>query len=214
MEREICARAVEDALPELTPTNSMTRPSSAACAARSRAIKTILTAARRRDRLRAAAMSEPPKPTERETRARQPRAPDRPHRQRHRASPVARKKTVVVEVVRRFRDPVYGKYVKSRKQATTRTTRRNEYRTNDLVEIRESRPLSRTKRWVAVRLHRPPRGGLAMIQTGNQSSTSPTTAAPSRVQCIRVLGGTRRRYAGARRRHRRRRARKRCRTPR
>ena len=39
------------------------------------------------------------------------------------------KKTVVVEVERRFRDPVYGKYVKSRAQATTRTTKKNEYRT-------------------------------------------------------------------------------------
>ena len=40
--------------------------------------------------------------------------------------------------------------------STTRTTRRNEYRTNDLVEIRESRPLSRTKRWVVMRLLKRP----------------------------------------------------------
>jgi small subunit ribosomal protein S17 len=60
-------------------------------------------------------------------------------------------KTVVVEVVNRFRDPVYGKYVKRRKRFHAHDEK-NEYRTSDLIEIRESRPLSKTKRWVAVRL--------------------------------------------------------------
>jgi small subunit ribosomal protein S17 len=60
-------------------------------------------------------------------------------------------KTVVVEVVNRFRDPVYGKYVKRRKRFHAHDEKQ-EYRTSDLIEIRESRPLSRTKRWVAVRL--------------------------------------------------------------
>jgi small subunit ribosomal protein S17 len=60
-------------------------------------------------------------------------------------------KTVVVEVVTRYRDPVYGKYVKNRKRFHAHDEN-NEYRTSDLIEIRESRPLSRTKRWVAVRL--------------------------------------------------------------
>jgi small subunit ribosomal protein S17 len=60
-------------------------------------------------------------------------------------------KTVVVEVVNRFRDPVYGKYVKRRKRFHAHDEKQ-EYRTADLIEIRESRPLSRTKRWVAVRL--------------------------------------------------------------
>ncbi len=60
-------------------------------------------------------------------------------------------KTVVVEVVRRYRDPVYGKYVKRRKRFHAHDER-NEYRTQDLVEIKESRPLSRTKRWVVTRL--------------------------------------------------------------
>ena len=61
------------------------------------------------------------------------------------------KKTLVVEVVRRLRDPVYGKYVKRRKRFHVHDET-EQYRTNDLVEIRESRPLSATKRWVAVRL--------------------------------------------------------------
>lgn len=61
------------------------------------------------------------------------------------------KKTVVVEVVRRFRDPVYGKYVKTRKKYHAHDEA-EKYMTGDLVEIRESRPLSATKRWVATKL--------------------------------------------------------------
>ncbi len=61
------------------------------------------------------------------------------------------KKTVVVEVRRRYRDPVYGKYVKARKKFHAHDEK-EEYRLNDLVEIVESRPLSATKRWVVLRL--------------------------------------------------------------
>ncbi|MEY4513216.1 MAG: hypothetical protein RLZZ450_5338 [Pseudomonadota bacterium] len=60
-------------------------------------------------------------------------------------------KTVVVEVVSRYRDPVYGKYIKRRKRFHAHDESQ-EYRTSDVIEIRESRPLSKTKRWVAVRL--------------------------------------------------------------
>jgi small subunit ribosomal protein S17 len=67
------------------------------------------------------------------------------------ANPGRAKKTVVVLVERRFRDPVYGKYVKSRRKYHAHDEK-EEYRQNDLVEIRESRPLSRTKRWVVIRL--------------------------------------------------------------
>lgn len=61
------------------------------------------------------------------------------------------KKTVVVEVVRRVRDPVYGKYVKRAKRFHAHDET-EQFKKNDLIEIRESRPLSATKRWVAVRL--------------------------------------------------------------
>ena len=61
------------------------------------------------------------------------------------------KKTIVVEVVRRLRDPVYGKYVKRSKRFHAHDET-EQYKTNDMVEIRESRPLSATKRWVAIRL--------------------------------------------------------------
>lgn len=61
------------------------------------------------------------------------------------------KKTIVVEVSRRFRDPVYGKYVKRRKKFHAHDET-EQFKTNDLVEIRESRPRSATKRWEAIRL--------------------------------------------------------------
>ena len=60
-------------------------------------------------------------------------------------------KTVVVEVEKRFRHAEYGKYTKRRKRYHAHDEN-NEYKTNDLVEIRESRPLSATKRWMVVRL--------------------------------------------------------------
>lgn len=64
--------------------------------------------------------------------------------------------TVVVEVIRRTRDPFYGKYVKNKKKFHAHDEK-NEYRTNDLVEIRACRPRSKTKRWEVVRLiERPP----------------------------------------------------------
>jgi small subunit ribosomal protein S17 len=61
------------------------------------------------------------------------------------------KKTIVVEVQRRYRDPVYGKYIKSRKRYNAHDET-EQFHTHDLVEIEESRPLSATKRWVAIRL--------------------------------------------------------------
>ena len=61
------------------------------------------------------------------------------------------KKTVVVMVERRYRDPVYGKYVKARKKFSAHDET-EQYRTNDVVEITESRPLSATKRWIVTKL--------------------------------------------------------------
>ena len=49
------------------------------------------------------------------------------------------RKTIVVQVVRRFRDPVYGKYVKRARKYHAHDDK-EQYRTNDLVEILESRP--------------------------------------------------------------------------
>ena len=71
------------------------------------------------------------------------------------SNPNRAKKTVTVMDERRYRDPVYGKYIKSRRKYHAHDEK-EEFRQNDLVEIRESRPLSRTKRWVVIRLVKRP----------------------------------------------------------
>lgn len=66
------------------------------------------------------------------------------------------KKTVVVEVIRRMRDPFYGKYVKKKKKYHAHDET-EQYKTRDLVEIKACRPKSKTKRWVVNQLlERPP----------------------------------------------------------
>lgn len=60
-------------------------------------------------------------------------------------------KTVVVEVVRAVRHPVYGKFVRVRTKYKAHDEK-GEYKAGDLVEIREHRPLSREKRWIVTRL--------------------------------------------------------------
>ena len=62
-----------------------------------------------------------------------------------------REKTVTVLVERRVKHALYGKIVaKSSKYHAHDET--NQYHTGDIVEINESRPLSKTKNWVVVRL--------------------------------------------------------------
>lgn len=56
-------------------------------------------------------------------------------------------KTVVVQVERTKRHPLYGKVIKVRKKFYAHDEN-NECRVGDLVRIVESRPLSRLKRWV------------------------------------------------------------------
>ena len=60
-------------------------------------------------------------------------------------------KTVVVEVVTHRRDPLYGKYVRSRARYKVHDEK-GELRPGDEVEIQENRPISRGKRWVVTRL--------------------------------------------------------------
>jgi small subunit ribosomal protein S17 len=71
------------------------------------------------------------------------------------ANPGRAQKTVIVEVERRFRHATYGKFIRSRKRYRAHDEK-NEFRTNDIVEIRESRPLSATKRWEVIRLVKRP----------------------------------------------------------
>jgi small subunit ribosomal protein S17 len=60
-------------------------------------------------------------------------------------------KTVVVEVVRRTRDAMYKKYVRSRARYKAHDEK-NEFKVGDRVEIMEHRPISKDKRWKVVRL--------------------------------------------------------------
>lgn len=58
-------------------------------------------------------------------------------------------KTVVVEVERRVLHPKYQKYV-SRRRRFKAHDEDNACRVDDIVVIEESRPLSRTKRWLVI----------------------------------------------------------------
>jgi small subunit ribosomal protein S17 len=60
-------------------------------------------------------------------------------------------KTVVVEVVTHSRDPLYGKYVRSRRRYKAHDEQ-GQYRAGDEVEIQEHRPVSREKRFTVIRL--------------------------------------------------------------
>jgi small subunit ribosomal protein S17 len=55
-------------------------------------------------------------------------------------------KTVVVEVVRRMRHPVYHKYIQSRQRYKAHDEA-NSCKIGDRVLIEECRPMSRDKRW-------------------------------------------------------------------
>ena len=62
-----------------------------------------------------------------------------------------REKTVTVLVERRVKHPIYDKImIKSSKYHAH--DEKGEYHTGDVIEIVESRPLSKTKNWVATRL--------------------------------------------------------------
>jgi len=58
-------------------------------------------------------------------------------------------KTVVVQVERKFKHPKYQKYV-TRVRRFAAHDEANACAVDDVVVIEESRPLSRTKRWVVV----------------------------------------------------------------
>ncbi|THT96179.1 30S ribosomal protein S17 [Lampropedia puyangensis] len=62
-----------------------------------------------------------------------------------------RAKTVTVLVERRVKHPIYGKIV-MRSSKYHAHDENGEYKLGDTIEITESRPLSKTKNWVATRL--------------------------------------------------------------
>ena len=60
-------------------------------------------------------------------------------------------KTIVVRVARRFPHPVYGKYL-TRSEKYKAHDEKNEFLIGDTVELEESRPVSKQKRWRVRRL--------------------------------------------------------------
>ena len=62
-----------------------------------------------------------------------------------------RDKTVTVLIERRVKHELYGKIV-GKSSKFHAHDENNEFNTGDVIEITESRPLSKTKNWVATRL--------------------------------------------------------------
>lgn len=60
-------------------------------------------------------------------------------------------KSLVVECVSHTSDPLYGKYVKTRKRYHAHDEL-NQYRIGDKVELQEVSPISKTKRFLVIRL--------------------------------------------------------------
>ncbi len=58
-------------------------------------------------------------------------------------------KTVMVRVERRFRHPVYKKFIRRSKRYAAHDPD-NAHKVGDVVRIRECRPMSRSKRWEVV----------------------------------------------------------------
>jgi len=56
-------------------------------------------------------------------------------------------KTIVVEVERKFRHPLYGKFVKNNKKYMAHDED-NAGKVGDIVAIEEHRPISKTKKWI------------------------------------------------------------------
>lgn len=82
-------------------------------------------------------------------------------------------KTRRVEVDRLVRHPKYGKYIKSRTICYVHDDK-NESHLGDTVEIVESRPLSKTKRWNLVRVVvKAPSRAVAALEGAVAGSTVP-----------------------------------------
>ena len=78
----------------------------------------------------------------------------------------------------------------------------NDAHVGDTVRLMETRPLSKTKRWRVVEIMTSEEGRAGnVIQQETRCKVADNTGAKE-VLCIRVLGGSGRRYASARRRHR------------
>src|SRR5688500_2440721 len=103
-------------------------------------------------------------------------------------------KTVVVSIERRVQHPVYGKMVRRTKKLKAHDEQ-NEAKTGDTVRIMETRPLSKDKRWRVVEIiERARERRRPVIQQESVVKVADNSGAKTAL-VIRVLGGTRRRYA-------------------
>jgi small subunit ribosomal protein S17 len=95
-------------------------------------------------------------------------------------------KTRRVEVMRLVRHPRYGKILR-RRTVCTAHDEDNQSHSGDLVEIEESRPLSRTKRWKLLRVVKKGQAGIAaaedLLKAGDQGiSSEPGKTEPSKTE--------------------------------
>src|SRR6266567_253255 len=87
-------------------------------------------------------------------------------------------KTRRVEVERLVRHPKYGKFVK-RRTVCYAHDEKNESHLGDTVEIVESRPLSKTKRWELVKIvKKAPSRTLSNLEGAVAGSDAPSAEAP------------------------------------
>ena len=105
-------------------------------------------------------------------------------------------KTITVLVERRLKHPVYKKFIK-RSSKFLAHDEGNAAKAGDTVSIIESRPISKRKCWTLVTAPppaRPSRGDGPMIQMQTNLEVADNSGA-RRVQCIKVLGGSKRKTA-------------------
>ena len=93
-------------------------------------------------------------------------------------------KTIVVEVTRKFKHPFYEKVIKRSKKYHAHDEK-NKFKEGEKVSIIECKPFSKKKTWQVNRI---------MIQIQTELTVADNTGA-KRVECIKVLGGSKRRYA-------------------
>lgn len=60
-------------------------------------------------------------------------------------------KTIIVEVERKVKHPLYGKYLKRASKMSAHDDQ-NTCKIGDIVEIKQSRPISKNKHWVLVKI--------------------------------------------------------------
>ena len=103
-------------------------------------------------------------------------------------------KTRVVVVEKRIPHPLYGRVIR-RTAKFVAHDENNTSNVGDLVRIEECRPMSKTKRWRLVDIMEKKHGlGISMIHEYSILKMADNAGART-AKCIRVLGGTKKRYA-------------------